>query len=156
MRSAGSRRAFPKLEITMLGPIFILVGAAMFAIWLFLRKKAMATGQWPSTRGRVVASDVYLHRGTEGPGTEEVRVTYDYAVAGATLHGHRISMGGSGSGSIKAQFARYQPGAEVDVFYDPNKPASAVLERKLPGKLLVLPIVGTFFLVAGAWIWVIL
>jgi hypothetical protein len=140
----------------MLGPIFILVGAAMFAIWLFLRKKAMATGQWPSTRGRVVASDVYLHRGTEGPGTEEVRVTYDYAVAGATLHGHRISMGGSGSGSIKAQFARYQPGAEVDVFYDPNKPASAVLERKLPGKLLVLPIVGTFFLVAGAWIWVIL
>ena len=134
----------------MLGSGFILVGAAMFAIWLFLRKKAKATGQWPSTRGRVVASDVYLNRSTEGPGMEEVRVTYDYAVAGATLRGNRISMGGSGSGGIKAQFARYQAGAEVDVFYDPNKPASAVLERNLPGKLIVLPIVGTAFLIAGA------
>jgi hypothetical protein len=150
MRSGREPARFLKLEITMLGSGFILVGAAMFAIWLFLRKKAKATGQWPSTRGRVVASDVYLNRSTEGPGMEEVRVTYDYAVAGATLRGNRISMGGSGSGGIKAQFARYQAGAEVDVFYDPNKPASAVLERNLPGKLIVLPIVGTAFLIAGA------
>src|ERR1017187_5037392 len=108
MRSGREPARFLKLEITMLGSGFILVGAAMFAIWLFLRKKAKATGQWPSTRGRVVASDVYLNRSTEGPGMEEVRGTYDYAVAGATLRGNRISMGGSGSGGIKAQFARYQ------------------------------------------------
>ncbi len=135
----------------MLGPIFILVGAAMFAIWLFLRKKAKATGQWPSTRGRVVASDVYRHPDTEnGPGSEDVRVAYDYEVAGATLRGNRVSLSGSGSGTTKAKLARYQPGTEVDVFYDPQKPASAVLERKLPGNLVLFPIVGTVFFIVGA------
>ena len=135
----------------------MLGGAAMAAIWLYLRKKAKATGQWPSTRGRVVASDIYRRADTESAtGGDDVRVAYDYAVGGATLHGNRISLSGSGSGTTKAIFARYQPGTEVDVFYDPNKPASAVLERKLPGNVLVLLIVGTCFFIAGVWILVML
>ena len=122
----------------------------MFAGWFFLRKKAKAAGQWPSTRGRVVASDIHRYRDTDGDSREDVRVAYDYAVAGATLRGDRISMSGSGSGTAKAKLARYQPGTEVDVFYDPHNPASAVLERKLPGNVLVLLIVGTVFLILGA------
>jgi hypothetical protein len=134
----------------MFGPIFILVGLALFAGWYFLRKKAKATGQWPSTRGRVVASDINRYRDTDGEYQEVVRVTYDYAVAGTTLRGNRISTSGSGSGTAKAKLARYRPGTEVDVFYDPGNPAVAVLERKLPGNVLVLPIVGTVFLIVGA------
>ena len=134
----------------MFGPMFIVLGVGMFAIWYFLRNKAKATGQWPSTRGRVVAADVYRRPDTEnGSGTEDVRVAYDYEVAGATLRGNRISVGGSGSGTTKAKLARYQPGTEVDVFYNPQKPASAVLERKLPGNLILFPIVGTVFFIVG-------
>jgi hypothetical protein len=134
----------------MFGPIFILVGLALFAGWYLLRKKAKATSQWPSTRGRVVASDINRYRDTDGEYQEDVRVTYNYAVAGTTLRGNRISTSGSGSGTAKAKLARYKPGTEVDVFYDPLNPVAAVLERKLPGNVLVLPIVGTVFLIVGA------
>jgi hypothetical protein len=133
----------------MFGPIFILVGLALFAGWYFLRRNAQTTGQWPSTRGRVIASDINRYRDTDGEYQEDVRVTYDYAVAGKTLRGNRISTSGSGSGTAKAKLARYQPGAEVDVFYDPRNPVAAVLERKLPGNVLVLPIVGVVFLIVG-------
>ena len=61
-----------------------------------------------------------------------------------------MSFSGSGSGSSKAKLARYPAGAEVDVFYDPQSPTSAVLECKLPGSVMVLPIVGSFFVVIGA------
>jgi hypothetical protein len=137
-------------DTTMLGPVFILVGLSLFAGWYFLRNKAKATGQWLTARGRVVASNVNRYRDTDGEYQEELRVTYDYAVAGTILRGNRISTSGSGSGTAKAKLARYQPGAEVDVFYDPQNPVAAVLERKLPGNVVVLPIVGTVFLIVGA------
>lgn len=133
----------------MLGPAFILVGIAMLGYWLLLRNKAKATGQWPSTRGRVVASDIVRSEDSDGEVQEDLRVAYDYAVAGATLRGNRVSLQGSGSGSSKAKLARYPAGAEVDVFYDPQNSASAVLERKLPGNFIVLPIAGTAFCIAG-------
>ena len=134
----------------MLEAMLMLGGAAMFAGWLFWRKKAQATLQWPSSRGRVVAFEVYW---VDAERTQnDVRVAYDYVVAGATLSGNRISLGGTGSGSIKAKTARYQPGTEVDVFYDPHKPASAVLERKLPGKVLLFPIMGVFLILVGVWV----
>lgn len=133
----------------MFGPIFILAGLALFGGWYFLRKKAQATNQWPSVRGRVIASDINRYRDTDGEYREDVRVAYNYVVGGATLRGNRIGMSGSGSGTSKAKLARYRPGAEVDVFYDPANPAAAVLERKLPGNVLVLPIVGTVFLIVG-------
>jgi hypothetical protein len=98
----------------------------------------------------VIASDINRYRDGDGEYQEDVRVSYDYVVGGAALRGNRISMSGSGSGTAKAKLARYRPGAEVDVFYDPGNPAAAVLERKLPGNVLILPIVGTAFLIVGA------
>ena len=152
MASGRELERFPKLETTMLATALILAGAAMFAVWFFLRKKAQATSRWPSTPGRVIASDVYVHNCGENGTVDEVRVTYDYAVAGVTLRGNRISIGGQGSGSTKARLARYHPGAVVNVFYDPHKPASAVLESKLPGKFIMFPIMGVFLVILGAWL----
>ena len=133
----------------MFGTIFILVGLVLLAGWLFLRWKAKATGQWLSTCGRVIASDINRYRDTDGEYQEDIRVTYDYSVAGKTLRGNRISASGSGSGTAKAKLARYQPGTEVNVFYDPRNPVAAVLEQKLPGNVLVLPILGIVFLIVG-------
>src|SRR5579863_9857920 len=94
---------FRKLEITMLKAAFFLVGLVMLAIWFVMRKKAQATSRWPSTPGRVITSDVFVYRDTEMNVSETVRVAYDYAVAGATLRGNRISLTGSGSGSTKVK-----------------------------------------------------
>lgn len=138
-----------KLDITMLKAAFFLVGLAMLVFWFVMRKKAQATSHWPSTPGRVITSDVYVYRDSDMNISETVVVAYDYAIAGATLRGTRISLTGSGSGSTKVKLARYRPGAAVNVFYDPHNPSSAVLECKLPGNMIVLPIVGTFFFAAG-------
>jgi len=132
----------------MLGPIFVIVGLGMFVIWLLLRKKANAANAWPSTPGKIVASQIQRSRDTDGEYAEVLVVAYDYNVGGA-LRGTRVSFSGSGSGSSKQKLARYPAGKEVEVFYDPKNPSSAVLERKLPGSVLVLPIVGTFFVVMG-------
>ena len=142
---------FRKLDIDMLKASFFLVGLAMVAFWFVMRKKAQATSHWPSTPGRVITSDVYVYRDADMNQNETVRVAYDYAVAGATLRGTRISLTGSGSGSTKVKLARYRPGAAVNVFYDPHNPSSAVLECKLPGNMVVLPIMGTFFFGAGVF-----
>lgn len=135
----------------MLRAAFFVVGLGMVAIWFVMRKKAQATSSWPSTPGRVIASDVFVYRVQDQTEKETVRVTYDYSVAGTALRGNRISLVGSGSGSTKAKLARYQPGAAVNVYYDPQNPSSAVLECKLPGNVLVLPIVGTFFVLTGIY-----
>ncbi len=135
----------------MLKAAFFVVGLAMVAFWFFMRKKAQATSRWPSTPGCVVTADVYVYRDKDMNQSETVRVTYDYSVAGAALRGTRISLTGSGSGSTKVKLARYRPGAAVNVFYDPHNPSSAVLECKLPGNMVVLPIVGTFFFATGVF-----
>ena len=151
MPSGREPARFRRLDIAMLKAAFFVVGLAMLAFWFVMRKKAQATGHWPSTPGRVVTSDVYVYRDTDMNDNETVRVAYDYTLAGTTLRGTRISLTGSGSGSTKVKLARYRPGAAVNVFYDPHNPASAVLECKLPGNMVVLPIMGTFFFVMGVF-----
>jgi hypothetical protein len=134
----------------MFGAIFVAVGILMLGIWLVLRKKSSAAAQWPKTRGRILSSAIQRDRDSDGEYQDVLRLTYEYAVAGGMLRGDRVSISGSGSGSSKAKLARYPAGEEVDVFYDPKKPTSAVLECKLPGSVIVLPIVGAFFVVIGA------
>ena len=133
----------------MLTIAFTLAGAAMLGYWFFLRNKVKATSNWPATRGRITSSKLESRKDVDGDVSEILYVTYDYAVAGDTLRGDRISFSGSGSGRSKQKLARYPTGAEVDVFYDPQKPASAVLERKLPGNVVMLPIAGACFIVVG-------
>jgi len=133
----------------MLGTVFLLVGTLLIAIWFYLRKKAASTAQWPSAKGRMVAADIVRTRDSDDVEQQEFRVAYDFSVSGVTWRGARVSLTGSGAGSAKAKLARYPAGAEVDVFYNPKDPASAVLERKLPGNVWVLLIVGSVFLIFG-------
>jgi hypothetical protein len=45
-----------------------------------------------------------------------------------------MEVGGTGAGKV---IARYPVGAQVMVFYDPQKPSDAVLERKAPAQGLM-------------------
>ncbi|MDD5544005.1 MAG: DUF3592 domain-containing protein [Acidobacteriia bacterium] len=136
----------------MTGLLFILVGLLLCAGWYFLKKKSQAAMQWPSAQGRVIASDVNRYRGSDGEWAEEARVVYEYVVGGNSLRGNRITFGNAASGNRAAArktAERYPAGAAVSVFYDPQKPGSAVLERKMSGALVLLPIVGGVFAVIG-------
>jgi hypothetical protein len=61
-------------------------------------------------------------------------VQYTYQVMGQMLQGRKVmpgpEVGGTGAHKV---VNRYPAGAQVMVYYDPNNPSDAVLERGMPG-----------------------
>ncbi len=91
--------------------------------WLW---KARTMSRWPTVAGKISSSWAVL---------DGERVKYDYAVGGHSYVGHRVSWraaGGSSTADPTAQelAEKYPPGSAVTIFYDPNHPASAVLEPR--------------------------
>jgi hypothetical protein len=128
---------------------FIAVGIAMFVWWYLLLQKAKASKGWLLAPGHIISSMLTRRQDTDGEWKVDAVILYQYTVDGAALKGSRIGFSGAGVGGAKASVERYPAGANVEVFYDPQKPSAAVLERKLAGNAMVLPLVGGVLLIAG-------
>jgi hypothetical protein len=87
---------------------------------------------WQPASGRILSSTVVRRRSSRGGTSSYPAIVYEYSVGGMNYQGQKItsglSWGGSGSGKI---VARYPAGSAVTVYYDPNNPADAVLERSV-------------------------
>ncbi len=153
----------PLLFALLCGGVFVL---ALVALGVFLivysmrsRKKAEASQSWPSTVGRITAAEVKQSVSRDDDDREHYAyypsVEYEYQVAGQTYTGKRIAFGGtvatSNPNQAAAQLDRYPVGGEVTVYYNPEKPSEAVLERKAGGFAWGLA-VGIVCLVLGACI----
>ena len=82
-------------------------------------------------------------------------IVYEFTVAGRKYQGSRVSIGEDlGNFEVAETLAKYPKGKAVTVFYNPRKPAEAVLERDLPTGIwkgliiIVLVLVGLIF---GGW-----
>ena len=111
----------------------LLVDGILLGIIFFTQRKVAQASTWPSTLGTVTASTV--ERRSSGDGYSDYPVVrYSYQVIGRSYQGNRImpgpEVGGSGAQKV---VARYPAGAQVMVYYDPDKPSESVLERNLPG-----------------------
>src|SRR5437867_10319975 len=118
----------------VLGIVCVLgagVAVAMVIGNIAMTGEIEASGGWPSVNGTVVSSDIIEERGRHDYYT--VRAQYDYEVGGVVRHGNRVAFYGNGNfdhaADAHAWIARYPRGAQVDVYYDPNKPEEAVLIR---------------------------
>jgi hypothetical protein len=128
-------------------PYFVAGGAIAAALFLsvggmLLRKGnrflrfAAAAAQWPSVTGKVMSSDVVtrIERTEDGPSNSFVPVVhYVYDADGAGREGRVIKAGLEDRGypvekQAREHAARYPAGSAVAVRYDPQNPASAVLE----------------------------
>jgi Protein of unknown function (DUF3592) len=99
---------------------------------------------WGSVPGRIVSAKAVskmvrrlgADRGDSSEDTEArnfAEVVYEYKVGGKKLKGSRVSCGEDlGNIEVAETLARYKPGAEVTVFYNPVNPDEAVLERDPP------------------------
>jgi hypothetical protein len=132
-----------------MGFFFIAIGLLFFSIWYYLKRKVKASAGWLPAPGRVLSCSVSRYRDSDNDPVEEIAIAYQYSVGGAVLQGNRVGFGKSGTGGVKATVARYPAGKDVMVFYDPQKPAAAVLERNIAGSNIVLPMMGVIFLVVG-------
>lgn len=117
---------------------FLVLNAIFLGILFFMRRRMAAVSQWPSTMGAVHASFLDRRSSSEGGYTNYPVVQYSYQVGGQAYQGAKIApgpeVGGTGAGKV---VARYPAGAQVMVFYNPQNPSDAVLERKAPAQWIL-------------------
>jgi hypothetical protein len=140
------------------GGFFILLFAGVGAFLIYKsfrdRKKADTSQTWPSTPGQITEARVVRSRRTDSEGDVDYSyapaIQYTYQVGGQEYTGDNITFGfrqtfGS-QAKAEAALARFPTGGQVTVYYDPNNPGEAVLERKAGGSTLSL-VLGIVFLV---------
>jgi hypothetical protein len=120
--------------------IFVLVIAAgAIAAGVGYIRIARRMRSYRSTPGRVLTREVVAVRGDTREGVwgrgggYAPKITYQYSVAGRELTGDRVSYALRG---LKRSIAEQQAAAypdEVAVWFDPNDPQQAFLERHSPG-----------------------
>jgi hypothetical protein len=158
------------------GAIFMLIILAMFPTLIIVAVvvklwEVRQASRWPSTTGRVVVSTVVSHKRRPGEAgynfgdkelSNEPSVEYEYQVNGRTYRGKRITIDEKTAGfELEGILARYPVGASVTVYYNPDYPEFALLERDLPwdkmlegfGCLMLLfvgvPLLGIFIYFQG-------
>jgi hypothetical protein len=126
--------------------------------WLFMALFAMAVpsmiagaivykmrdvrraARWPSAQARIVRSRlraVHRQKADEATTVRNVPdIEYVFSVGGVEYRGNRIGIGDIAADSPQAEAAleRYQVGRTGPVFYNPDNPKQAVLERDAPAR----------------------
>ncbi|MFC1452945.1 DUF3592 domain-containing protein [Verrucomicrobiota bacterium] len=124
----------------------------------FVRDACLST-RWPKVRGRIESASVAARRAGSGAGRRShpsrsygASIVYTYQVEGTTYTCDRVFFGNYRSDRpdhAEAQKARYPPGREVDVYYDPDRPEVAVLEPGPKFSTSVVMIVGIVFTIVA-------
>lgn len=133
------------LVIGIVGFVFLILNAVFLGIIFFMRRKMAAVSQWPSTMGAVMMSTIEQRHSSEGGYTDYPVVQYSYQIGGQAYQSMKLAPGPDvgGSGARKV-VGRYPVGAQVMVFYNPQNPSDAVLERKAPAQWVMWLILGVF------------
>jgi hypothetical protein len=131
----GQRLTLALFLLVCAGATLALDGWLAVTDWRQLRAL-----QFPTARGTVLSSRVIEERHEETGVRHDVRVEYEYTVAGERHIGHRFRYGSLnlGEGPARAIVQSLPPGAAVDVYYEPRQPAVALLRPGLDGADLFL------------------
>lgn len=131
---------------------FVLV--ALFLLWRALssRRKVRESMNWEKTTGTVLFSMVETRRSRSSEGGTSTsyypKVVYEYRVMGQVYHGDRFSLGEIGLGfynRVATKVAEYPAGKLIDVYYNPENPLEAVLERTAPSSNILIFVVILIF-----------
>ena len=137
--------------------IFGALGVFLLFSWVQNLQMARASKSWPSVQGTVASSDaVQVLESTDKDGKHHYSypavVRYNYSVEGQDHTGSRISFGDHSSTRkrhVQEIVKKYPAGKQVKVYYDPDFPVQAVLERRAGfGNFITVP-VGFVFLLGG-------
>ena len=124
--------------------VLFILNVVFLTILFFMRRRMATVSQWPATMGNVIMSTIERRSSDDGY-TDYPVVQYSYQVGGQAYQSYKLAPGPEvgGTGARKV-IAKYPPGAQVMVFYDPQNPAEAVLERKAPAQWLMWLILAIF------------
>ena len=122
----------------------LLIPGAIAGIALYKMQEVRRASYWPSAQGRIVRSGMravrHRHAGEATTVGNTPDVEYAFSVGGVEYRGHRISIGEIPAGSPQAEATvdRYRVGRTGPVFYNPEDPKEAVLERDPPAPAMVV------------------
>jgi hypothetical protein len=131
------------------------IPSAIAGVIVFRLREVRHAALWPSVQGRIVHARLRAVRGKQSDGSATVSnlpdIEYAYSVGDVEYRGKRISIGEirAGSPDVEAALARYQPGTTGPVFYNPDNPGEAVLERDPPASPTILYAIAAGVLLAG-------
>ena len=134
------------ITVGIVGFILFVFNIVFLGVIYFMRRKMAAVSQWPSTLGTVTMSALEQRRsGNDNSWTDYPVVQYSYQVNGQVYQSVRLAPGPEvgGSGARKV-VAKYPAGAQALVFYDPQSPSDAVLEKKAPAQWLMWLLLAIF------------
>ena len=126
--------------------LFALVGGLVLLGWQWMsRAEAAATLQWPVTPGKIVTSEVQekqVYRSKRFRQVFDPQIEFKYQVAGQDYTGNRIDYlddnDSENEQTAAAVSSNYPVGRDVNVSYDPQDPASSLLEPGVPSKNALL------------------
>jgi hypothetical protein len=126
-----------------------VVGAFLIGVAFRNILRGAASRRWPQAQGRILRSFVLVHKDDDGGEGFVPQVEFEYQVEGMTHRGMRLQYGRIGSGSRRRAervLAPYPAGVSVRVFFDPRKPADAVLVPGAARGNAVIALAGAVFL----------
>ncbi len=138
-----------------MGPLILILFACIFFAWGTQSLDGRRVDGWPSTEGTVLASSVSNYS-IDSDTFYEAKISYRYSVAGKEYQGNTIDLSVTTASSrrVNAQEVvdAHPPGQVVTVFYDPQSPSSAALNRfNTTGSYITLG-VGGFLLLCSIFL----
>ena len=126
------------LTVGIIGFVLVILNVVFLGIIYFMRRRMAVVSQWPSTMGTVIMSTIEWRSSSDSGSTAYPVVRYSYQVNGQPYQSYKLAPGPEvgGTGAQKV-VAKYPSGAQVLVFYNPQNPSEAVLERKAPAQWLM-------------------
>jgi Protein of unknown function (DUF3592) len=146
---------FPHLKSDPRFSIFaICFGLVTLLFYVAALRYSEKAAKWPSVRGKIESSRVERYEEMLNDNTVtryRPVVEFSYAVDGQPYRGNQIKLmlqlGGSEASAAKV-VAKYPPGGEVAVHYEPGNPANAALEIPVRGPWILLLLALACFLLA--------
>ena len=121
------------IALVSIGCVLVILNAVFLGVIFFTRRKMATVSKWPSTMGTIQSSYIDWRSSSDSGTTAYPVIQYSYQVGGQAYQSNKLApgpeIGGTGANKV---VARYPAGAQVMVFYNPQNPAEAVLERKAP------------------------
>jgi len=138
---------------TVFPSIFVLVGLTLVLIYLPDLLNANASKNWPTTKGKVVKSEVgSTASDSRNRGNFFPIVNYQFSVDGTSYTGEKVIFGLDNSWNAtraREVIKRYPKGADVTVYYTPEKPETCLLEPGIKWQTFHVPGYGVLFIAVG-------
>ncbi len=133
---------------------FIIIAIVFVFLAMRSRRKVSAAQNWPTATGKVTFATVetrHSHSSEGGTTTAHYpKIIYEYTANGQRYQSDRITFGSDvGYGNynrVLQKVASYPINSMVQVYYNPDNPAEAVLEKTAPSSNLFL-IIAIFIVV---------